>query len=97
MERLSTPTEQKEFLDELLEDRQEAYKHAISSAREYYESCNALGIEPEKDLQKVVYDLGGRVRDAGKKNRIRKIREINSIIESREMAGKYPNSISLKR
>ncbi len=97
MERQPTPSEQKEFLDQLVEDRQEAYKHAINSAREYHEDCNALGIEPGQGLQKVVYDLGGRVREAGKKNRIRKIREINSIIESREMAGKYPDSISLKR
>ena len=56
----------------IIESMREAYKSALNEARKYYLTCEGTGIIPEKGLQKVVYDLGKRVRPISEQNSNRK-------------------------
>ena len=63
-----------EFSDTLIEESYESYKTVLEKAKDYFEFCNDLNLIPEKGLQKVVYDLGKKVRGPGEKNITRRNR-----------------------
>ncbi len=61
-----------EKLENQRKDVKEAYIEGLLGARKYYLSCKKLEINPEKGLQKLLYDLGKKVNLGNELKAVRK-------------------------